>query len=168
MAMGHEGSPSADVRVATGGVKVDGSRARVRRARVRVGRKGGVGGAVCCPVCEFEVRVVVVRVVARVVLRRVVVVRVVVRVGIVSCEHEGEEKFYFRRVLHSGEARPYDQEGDGLPRLCRGAAGSDALSLGRAAAAVLPRRAWRKPWACRIRKTSTAYLGFAGLRARTI
>ena len=122
MAMGHEGSPSADVRVATGGVKVDGSRARVRRARVRVGRKGGVGGAVCCPVCEFEVRVVVVRVVARVVLRRVVVVRVVVRVGIVSCEHEGEEKFYFRRVLHSGEARPYDQEGDGLPRLCRGAA----------------------------------------------
>ena len=34
----------------------------------------------CCPACEFEVRVVVVRVVARVVLRRVVVVRVVVRV----------------------------------------------------------------------------------------
>ena len=81
MAMGHEGSPSADVRmVRDRGVKVDGSRARVRRARVRVGRKGGVGGAVCCPVCEFEVRVVVVRVVARVVLCRVVVVRVVVRV----------------------------------------------------------------------------------------
>ena len=45
MAMGHEGSPSADVRVATGGVKVDGSRARVRRARARAsGEKGGVGG----------------------------------------------------------------------------------------------------------------------------
>ena len=44
MAMGHEGSPSADVRVATGGVKVDGSRARVRRARARREKKEGWGG----------------------------------------------------------------------------------------------------------------------------
>ena len=89
MAMGHEGSPSADVRmVRDRGVKVDGSRARVRRARARAsGEKEEWGGAVCCPVCEFEVRVVVVRVVARVVLRRVVVVRVVVR----ACRHGIEE-----------------------------------------------------------------------------
>ena len=49
MAMGHEGSPSADVRmVRDRGVKVDGSRARVRRARARAsGEKGGVGGGLC-------------------------------------------------------------------------------------------------------------------------
>ena len=46
MAMGHEGSPSADVRmVRDRGVKVDGSRARVRRARARAsGEKEGWGG----------------------------------------------------------------------------------------------------------------------------
>mgnify|MGYP006974803398 CR=1 FL=1 len=44
-------------------------------ARARVGKKEGRGLCVVL-FCEFEVRVVVVRVVVRVVLRRVVVVRV--------------------------------------------------------------------------------------------
>ena len=52
----------------------------------------------CCPVCEFEVRVVVVRVVARVMLRRVVVVRVVVRV--VAREGGGAVAAPFHFVLH--------------------------------------------------------------------
>ena len=68
MATGHEGSPSAEMCLATGGVKwmdCEFARARTREKR----------GCVVL-FCEFEVRVVVVRVVVRVVLRRVVVVRV--------------------------------------------------------------------------------------------
>ena len=74
MATGHEGSPSAEMCLATGGVKwmdCEFARARTRACREKRGR-----GLCVVLFCEFEVRVVVVRVVVRVVLRRVVVVRV--------------------------------------------------------------------------------------------